>query len=106
MPHATAHLIAVLTERGGVVRSRVLVENRISPGTVRSAVVSGEVIRPRKGWVALRDADGALVTAARHGVILTCRTQAKRLGLWVHEAAGASQDTTMRAVAQGLHLPR
>lgn len=41
------------------------------------------MIRPRNGWVALPEADPPLVAAARAGVVLTCQTQASRLGLWV-----------------------
>lgn len=44
-------------------------------------------MRPRNGWVALADADPALVFAAAHGVVLSCITQAKRLGLWVMDAS-------------------
>ncbi len=40
-------------------------------------------MRVRKGWVATPGADAALVAAARAGVVLTCVTQARRLGLWV-----------------------
>src|SRR5690606_6104645 len=32
-----------------------------------------------------RDADPVLVAAARAGVVVTCISQAARLGLWVHE---------------------
>lgn len=40
----------------------------------------------RKGWVALPGADAYLVAAARAGVVISCITQARRLGLWVlHE---------------------
>lgn len=37
----------------------------------------------RKGWVAVPSADGYLVAAARAGVVVSCITQAQRLGLWV-----------------------
>ena len=44
--------------------------------------------RIRRGWVALPLADPYLVAAANRGVVLTCITQAKRLGLWVLDADG------------------
>lgn len=50
---------------------------------IQGALASGVLIRPRIGWVALPDADPLLVAAARAGVVLTCQTQARRLGLWV-----------------------
>lgn len=56
-----------------------------SPYELRKAARAGRLIRPRLGWVALPDADPQLVFAARHRVVLTCITQAARLGLWVLE---------------------
>jgi len=47
------------------------------------AVRSGVLVRPRGGWLAVPDADPELLAAARDGVVLTCATQARRLGLWV-----------------------
>ncbi len=42
-------------------------------------------MRPARGWVALPQADPELVAAARDGYVLSCITQARRLGLWVLE---------------------
>jgi very-short-patch-repair endonuclease len=43
-----------------------------------------EVLRRlRNGWVAVSDAAPHLAAAARAGVVVTCITQAQRLGLWV-----------------------
>lgn len=53
-----------------------------------AALRAGAIIRPRRGWLASPTADPLLLEAARHGVTLTCRTQAGRLGLWVHDASG------------------
>lgn len=78
-------VVAHLRSLDGVGLSTALFARGYSRHTIAKAVESGQVIRPRKGWVALREADPALVTAARRGVILTCITQAKRLGLWVLE---------------------
>ena len=69
--------------RGGVVHSTVLVEAGITRYRLRAAVSAGFLLSPRRGWIALPDADPYLVAAARAGVVLTCVTQAKRLGLWV-----------------------
>lgn len=46
-------------------------------------MVSGALLRVRKGWVAVPEADADLMAAARTGVVLTCVTQARRIGLWV-----------------------
>lgn len=37
----------------------------------------------RKGWFAVPGADGYLIAAARDGVVVSCITQAERLGVWV-----------------------
>lgn len=55
--------------------------------TLDAMVRGGELVRVRNGWVALADADPALIAAARDGVVLSCVTQARRLGLWVHDEA-------------------
>lgn len=49
------------------------------------AVASGTLERIKRGWVALPQADAALIAAARGGVVISCVSQAERLGLWVHE---------------------
>ena len=72
-----------ITAQGGVVRARAVIESGYSDHRVRQALSSGELVRPRAGWLALRSADPLLVAAARAGVVLTCITQARRLGLWV-----------------------
>jgi len=41
------------------------------------------LVRLRRVWVAVPDADPLLQLAASSGVVLSCVTQAKRLGLWV-----------------------
>lgn len=50
--------------------------------TIASAVATGALLRLRRTWIALPTADPLLLMAARHGVVLSCVTQAKRLGLW------------------------
>ncbi len=81
-------MIAFLSDRDGVVRASIVTENGFSRRAIDSAVARGIVTRPRRGWLALREADRVLVAAARLGVILTCRTQASRLRLWLHDHSG------------------
>ncbi|MDN3495527.1 DUF559 domain-containing protein [Planococcus sp. APC 4015] len=80
-------LIATLSALDGVARVRTVCDRGASPYTIRAAVARGVLTRPRKGWVALATADPALVAAAEAGVVLSCATEAKRLGLWVLDAA-------------------
>ncbi|WP_438354124.1 endonuclease domain-containing protein [Microbacterium sp. CJ88] len=68
---------------GGVVRVGALSDDGIGRREVERAVTDGDVQRVRRGWLSVPDADPMLVNAARHGVSLTCVTQASRLGLWV-----------------------
>ncbi|WP_054683128.1 endonuclease domain-containing protein [Microbacterium sp. No. 7] len=70
---------------GGVVKTRLLKDAGFRGNDVTDAVRAGRLQRPRRGWVAVPDADVHLVAAARAGVVLTCVTQARRLGLWMLE---------------------
>ena len=71
---------------GGVVRTRNLIRDGHSRHRIERALAGGSVFRVRKGWVAVPGADAYLVAAARAGVVISCITQARRLGLWVlHE---------------------
>jgi very-short-patch-repair endonuclease len=72
-----------LIARGGVARKTTMVEAGVSAYAIDAAVARGLLVRPRRGWVATPDADPYLVAAARAGVVLTCVTRARRLGLWV-----------------------
>ena len=76
-------LIDAVTRQGGVARVRALLDAGFSRLTVAGAVAEGIFTVPRRGWVAAVDADPYLVAAARAGVVPTCVTRAKRLGLWV-----------------------
>lgn len=77
------HLPDTVAAAGGVARVGALRARGFSRRTIESAVSAGMLLRPRNGWVALPGADPLLVAAARAGVVLTCVTQAQRLGLWV-----------------------
>ncbi|WOF24584.1 DUF559 domain-containing protein [Microbacterium betulae] len=54
----------------------------MSDQQIRRAARTGDVVRPRRGWVARADADAALIAAAEVGVVVTCISEAARLGLW------------------------
>jgi very-short-patch-repair endonuclease len=70
----------------GVARVSTLRAQGHSRYTIARAVDGRRLERVRKDWVALPDADPELIAAARWGVVLTCITVARRLGLWVlHE---------------------
>ncbi len=64
-------------------RSRALAREGFSAYDVRSTIERGMLCRVRKGWVAANDVDPLVREAVRTGVVLTCVTQARRLGLWV-----------------------
>lgn len=82
-PASVTDLIAAVRTRGGVVRKQTLIDAGLSLHRIDAAIAAGQLMRPQRGWVAVPDADPFLVAAARAGVVLTCITQAKRLGLWV-----------------------
>ena len=67
----------------GCGRTRTLLAQGWSRHRIEVALERGELIRPRRGWVARQSADPAILYAVRHGVLLSCITQANRLGLWV-----------------------
>lgn len=72
---------------GGVAPTRRILDTGVSEQAIRMAVASGLLVRVRRGWVARPDADPYLVAAARAGVVLSCATQASRLGLWVQDTS-------------------
>ncbi len=78
--------VELVVELGGVVRTQWLKTQGVSRTALERAVASGRLVRVRRGWVATKDADPVLVAAAREGVVVTCISQAARLGLWVHES--------------------
>lgn len=78
-------VIAEVRRLGGVARTVLLIERGHSRRRIDVAVRAGGLRRVRRGWVSVAGADPELVAAARVGVVLTCVTQARRLGLWVFE---------------------
>lgn len=76
-----------LRRRGGITRTRTLLEAGVTAHALRRAKEIGAVIRPRNGWVALPDADWLSLAVVRRGLLLTCVSVAERRGLWVPEPA-------------------
>lgn len=81
-------LFEELARCGGIARTDLIMRAGVSKYRIDAAVSEGTLIRPRRGWVAMPDADPYLVAAARAGVVLTCVTRARRLGLWVLDEDG------------------
>ena len=71
---------------GGVIPQSDLYARGYSKHDIARGVADGPLIRIRRSWLAVPDADPYLVAAARAGVVITCVTQAQRLGLWVRRA--------------------
>ncbi|CAG7614144.1 type IV toxin-antitoxin system AbiEi family antitoxin domain-containing protein [Leucobacter soli] len=78
-------LLEKMRAADGIVRSRDLQAQGVSRHAIAKAVRAGTVRRLRRNWITLPDTDGDLQAAADRGVILSCVTQARRLGLWVPE---------------------
>jgi very-short-patch-repair endonuclease len=68
---------------GGIARGRTLVTSGHTQRTLRELVDAGHLVRIRRVWVAVPDADPHLVAAARDGVVISCVTAARRRGVWV-----------------------
>lgn len=79
-------LLGAVEAGGGVVRRARMVEAGHTQRTIASAVSDGKLVAIRRRWVATPHADAHLVAAARGGVVVSCVTQARRLGLWVEDA--------------------
>jgi very-short-patch-repair endonuclease len=75
-------VVESVTARGGIVRSIELVRRGTPEHLIRAAVSAGELVRLRRRWVAVPDADPYLVAAAREGVVISCVTRARRLDCW------------------------
>jgi very-short-patch-repair endonuclease len=67
----------------GIVRGTVLIARGHTHRTIAGLVDAGLLVRIRRVWLALPDADPLARAAARAAVVVTCVTQARRLGLWV-----------------------
>jgi very-short-patch-repair endonuclease len=49
---------------------------------IEAAVRRGELVRPRRGWIAAADADPGLISAVRVGGALSCTSLLSRRGVW------------------------
>lgn len=85
---ADAEAARFVDAHGGVVRTERLKDAGIGRRAIDAAITRGALLRPRRGWVAVPSARPMLISAARFGVVITCRTQARSLGLWLHDADG------------------
>lgn len=65
-------VVETLVRHGGVAPVALLAARGCSSAQVRGAVRRGQVFHPRRGWVALPEADPRLVSAARSGGRVTC----------------------------------
>lgn len=72
-----------LSRTRGVARAGTLQRLGVSRHRIADGIARGILVRPRRGWIALPDADPELLSAAARGGVLSCVTQARRLGLWV-----------------------
>jgi very-short-patch-repair endonuclease len=97
-------LVAFILGAGGLSRTSALMDAGFPRTAIGRAVGSGRLIAPRRGWVAVPDADPYLIAAARAGVVLTCITRAARLGLWV--LAEDRPHVAARSTASRIELPR
>lgn len=86
-PSSLIGIVEAVRRVHGVARVRDLTDRGVRRSTLDAAIRGGGLVRVRNGWVAVPDADPAFVAAARHGVVLSCITQARRLGVWVHAEA-------------------
>lgn len=72
----------VLRSLGGITRTRTLEQRGIKEHTRSRLVADGVLERVGRSWLALPGTDPELRAAAAAGTVLTCITQARRLGLW------------------------
>lgn len=75
-------LLSELRRCGDIARTAHLIDRGVTRREIERSLTTGRVLRPARGWVALRGADPELLFAARHHVVLSCVTQARRLKLW------------------------
>ena len=76
-------LLSTIASHDGVAPVSAVRDAGHSRRTLERALAHGVLRRVRNGWVALPSADPLLVAAAHRGVVLTCVTQARRLGIFV-----------------------
>lgn len=77
------HLTQLLRDSGGILHVRRLRAAGFTSHRIATALSSGAVIRPQRGWIALPGSDPELLQAASAGTILSCVSVTRRLGLWL-----------------------
>lgn len=97
-----------LARHDGIMRVSTLLRLGVTDHRIRQAFGAGRIRRPRRGWVARADADPALVAAAELGVVVTCISQAARVGLWEVDdgrwhVAAPGRGKTLRATGARVH---
>lgn len=78
-------LAKLMRQGGGVIRRARARGLGVPSAAIDHAVATGSLTLVRRRWLAMQDADPALVAAARAGVVISCVSAARRLGLWVLE---------------------
>ncbi|MFS0732898.1 DUF559 domain-containing protein [Microbacterium sp. 1P10UB] len=78
-----ASILSAVRAAGGVVRGTALVSEGHRRRTIAALVETGALMRVRRVWLAAPDADPFAVAAARGNVVVSCVTQARRMGMWV-----------------------
>jgi very-short-patch-repair endonuclease len=71
-----------LLRRGGIAHLSTLTADGVNPNELRRLVVAGLLIRPRRSWYALPDADRLLVRAVALGGVVTGLSALSRAGVW------------------------
>ncbi|MFT4260204.1 DUF559 domain-containing protein [Microbacterium sp.] len=72
----------LLTNTDGIARTAWLTSHGCSRRALTDAMGTGELLRIRRGVLALPDADPKLVIAARHGGALSCADALRHHGIW------------------------
>lgn len=97
-----------LRAHGGVAHTSELYAAGFGKRAIAEAVRSGRMLRRRRSWIAVPDADPALLAAIGAGGRLTCVSAARHLGLWVPPSDEtvhvAVSPTAARFEASGLRV--
>ena len=76
-------ILSAVRSAGGVVRGTILTSAGHRPRAIAALVETGALMRVRRVWLAAPDADPFALAAARGNVVVSCITQARRMGMWV-----------------------
>lgn len=104
-------LLSAVSDAGGIVRRAALVRAGHAQRTIEAAITGGLLHVVRRVWVAVPRVDPLLLKAGQAGVVISCVTRARRLGLWI---AAESTETHVAAhphagrvvVRKGIHVHR